>query len=156
MLAIGSEGLLNSPIKFNNKAEIEENIRIASPRRLFAIGQAFYQDFFSVDEVWTMSKIDKWFLAQLKRITNHAKLLKNSPNLNDPNFDSNLVLNAKKLGFSDNEIAKLTNSTFKKVRDFRTQNNITLKTKQIDTLAAEFPAQTNYLYTTFHGKTDDV
>jgi carbamoyl-phosphate synthase large subunit len=156
MLAIGSDGLLDSPIKFNNKAEVEENIRIASPRRLFAIGQAFYQDFFSVDEVWTMSKIDKWFLAQLKRITNHAKLLKNSPNLNDPNFDSNLVLNAKKLGFSDNEIAKLTNSTFKKVRDFRTQNNITLKTKQIDTLAAEFPAQTNYLYTTFHGKTDDV
>jgi len=151
MLAIGSEGVLCSPLKFNNKDEVETNIRVASPMRVFAIGEAFWKDYFTEQEVWEMSKIDHWFLGQIKRITDHAKKLHKAKKL-----EVDLVQEAKVLGFSDNEIARLTGSTFDKVRNLRKNSTIQPVTKQIDTLAAEFPAQTNYLYMSYVGKLDDV
>ncbi len=151
MLAIGSEGLLSSPIKLGNKEDIEQLIRVASPSRVFAIAEAFYQDHFTEQEVWEMSKIDHWFLGQIKRATDHAKKLKAAKNLNE-----DLLREAKILGFSDNEIGRLCGKTFDEVRKMRKQAKLTPVTKQIDTLAAEFPAQTNYLYMSYVGKEDDV
>lgn len=148
MLAIGSEGILDSPIKFKNKKELEQNIRIPSPRRIFAIAESLFSKKFSLNQIWEMTKIDKWFLQQIQRITNCAHTLKK---LNEKNLRE-----AKLLGFSDAEIARLSGKKALDVRALRKKHGIVPVTKQIDTLAAEFPAQTNYLYTTYLGKENDV
>ena len=150
MLGIGSDGILSSPIEFKDKAEVAENLNIASPRRVFAVAEALYKDYFTAEEVFQMTKIDHWFLGQIERVTNCAKdLNKNGLNLEN-------LKHSKVLGFSDSEIARLTGKTFKEVYDLRRKHNMTPVTNQIDTLAAEFPAQTNYLYTTYLGEKDDV
>jgi len=150
MLAVGSEGVLDSPTKFESKEELEKHIRIASPRRLFAIVESLYSKTFTLEQIWEMTKIDRWFLQQLELITNCAKTLEKE------NLTESLLRNAKVLGFSDNEIARLTKKDAKDIRKERIEKGIRPITKQIDTLAAEFPAQTNYLYTTYLGKDDDV
>lgn len=151
MLGIGSDGILDSPIEFKTKAEIEENMRIASPRRLFAIAQAFYRDDFTLEEVYEMTKIDHWFLGQMERITDCAKHLEKTSQLTPDDLRQ-----AKVLGFSDGEIGRLTGQSFKDVYDLRRKHQIRPVVNQIDTLAAEFPAKTNYLYTTYLGDKDDV
>ena len=160
MLAIGSEGVLDSPKKFKSKSEIEKNLRIASPRRIFAIAEALFRGVFSVDEIFEMTKIDRWFLSEIRRITDHAKKIKSEFKKSESNNEEtvkNLIREAKILGFSDSEIARLSEKfTPLEVRKFRIQHKITPATKQIDTLAAEFPAQTNYLYTTYLGEKNDA
>ncbi len=159
MLAIGSEGILDSPIKFKDKKEVEENIRIASPRRLFAIAEGLFANYFTLEEIWEMTKIDHWFLQQIERITDCAKALAkkgNDQSNRKLKLDASELLNAKILGFSDTEIARLCHHTATDIRKQRLQHGIKPVTKQIDTLAAEFPAQTNYLYTTYLGEKDDV
>jgi len=159
MLAIGSEGLLDSPIAFKDKEDIKKNIKIASPRRLFALGEALFKNYFTLEEIFEMTKIDYWFLQQLKRITDHAqKIQKNAQSSTSDNgiISEEDLLQAKILGFSDFEIARLTGKTFNDIYNLRRKLNITPKSKQIDTLAAEFPAQTNYLYTTYLGEKSDV
>ena len=151
MLAIGSEGLLDSPLKFKSKVDVEKNLTVASPRRMFAVGEALYRDYFSVEEIFQLTKIDRWFLQQLERVTNHAKKIETSKSITDEDLRQ-----AKVLGFSDTEIARLTDQSFDSIRSQRKQANILPITNQIDTLAAEFPAQTNYLYTTYLGAKDDV
>jgi carbamoyl-phosphate synthase large subunit len=150
MLAIGSEGILDSPLKFADKKELEANIRVASPRRVFAVSEALFSDTFSLEEIWEMTKIDRWFLQQLERITDCAKEMEKSK------LTDTLLKKAKVLGFSDNEIARHSKKETKDVRSQRAHANIRPVTKQIDTLAAEFPAQTNYLYTTYVGEKNDV
>jgi len=109
-----------------------------------------YSKTFTLEQIWEMTKIDRWFLQQLELITNCAKTLEKE------NLTESLLRNAKVLGFSDNEIARLTKKDAKDIRKERIEKGIRPITKQIDTLAAEFPAQTNYLYTTYLGKDDDV
>ena len=150
MLAIGANGILNSPIKFPDK-EIEKSIRIASPRRLFAIAHALYTKKFDVEKIWEMTKIDHWFLQQLNRIAVFARELDTTKELSQE-----LLRKAKVLGFSDVEIAERIKITENEVRTLRKKWNIIPVAKQVDTLAAEFPAQTNYLYTTYLGKKMDV
>lgn len=152
MLAIGSEGLLDSPIEFKSKADVETNIIIASPRRMFAIAQGFFHNYFTLEEIWEMTKIDRWFLQQLKRCTDLAQKLEKS----NENISTEDLKQAKVLGFSDKEIGRLTGKSFKEIRDLRKQAGIIPITKQIDTLAAEFPAKTNYLYTSYLGDKNDV
>ena len=151
MLAIGSEGVLDPPVKFKHKKELEESLMVASPRRLFAVAEALYKNVFDVEEIYAMTKIDRWFLFQMKRITDFAQKLKKKDDLS-----RELLLEAKPLGFSDEHLARLVGKTFDDVYTLRRSYQIFPVTKQIDTLAAEFPAQTNYLYTTFHGEKDDV
>ncbi len=150
MLAISSEGILDSPVKFKNKKELKEAIRVPSPLRIFAIAQGLWKKTFSVEEIWEMTKIDRWFLYQIERITNHGQKLQK-----ESLIETNLR-ESKKLGFSDPEIARLTHKKFEEIRKLRTKYKIQPVTKQIDTLAAEFPAQTNYLYTTYHGEKNDI
>ncbi len=150
MLAIGSEGVLDSPTDFSDKELLTEAIKIASPQRIFAVSQALYQNIYTVEEIWEMTKIDHWFLYQLKRITDFAQ------ELPEAELNEETIKEAKELGFSDNTIAELTKKSTEEIRKLRRQGNIAPITKQIDTLAAEFPAQTNYLYTTYHGEKNDV
>ena len=151
MLAIGSEGVLDSPIKFKDQKDLEASLRIASPRRLFAVAEALFSDTFNVEQIYEMTKIDHWFLTQMERITDFAKKLSKIKKISEKDMQE-----AKKLGFSDKEIARLTGSDFDTIYKLRRKQKVLPVTKQIDTLAAEFPAQTNYLYTTFHGEKDDV
>ncbi|PID70011.1 carbamoyl-phosphate synthase large subunit [bacterium DOLZORAL124_38_8] len=150
MLAIGTEGVLDAPKKYENETDIKDDIITASPRRMFAICQALYQNLYSVEEIWKMTKIDHWFLQQLNRIATMGQ------RLDTETLTDELLFQAKKLGFSDTEIAQRTNTSFASVRAQRKKAGIMPVAKQIDTLAAEFPAQTNYLYTTFHGVEHDV
>ena len=182
MLNIGCEGVLDGPIDYQDKEELQKDIKVASPRRIFAISEGMYRGYFTIEECWEMTKIDHWFLQQLKRITDCAMELDNAfegekreerkekrnGNLLDvsaaksrtSNFESRisneLLKKAKVLGFSDVEIARRIGSTFGQVRQQRKSAGILPVTKQVDTLAAEFPAQTNYLYTTFLGEKNDV
>ncbi|MCF7812672.1 carbamoyl-phosphate synthase large subunit [Candidatus Gracilibacteria bacterium] len=150
MLNIGSEGVLDSPAKFRNKKELQKNIEIPSPLRIFAVSYALWKKKFSIEQIYQMTKIDRWFLQQLKRITDCAQ------DLEKKKLTPVLLEQAKVLGFSDPEIARLTGKTSKTIRQQRKKAQIIPVTKQIDTLAAEFPAQTNYLYTTYLGKKNDI
>ena len=151
MLAIGSDGVLDPPREFESAAEIEQKIRVASPQRIFAIAAGLHRKIFSVEQIWQMTKIDRWFLAQIQKITDFAQ------KISGKTLDETQMREAKILGFSDREIARLSAEKDEiAVRQKRKKWNIVPTTKQIDTLAAEFPAQTNYLYTTFAAHKNDA
>ncbi len=151
MLGLGSEGILDSPIPFKDKGDVTEYLQLATPRRLFAVSEALYKNYYTVEEIFEFTKIDHWFLTQVKRVTDMAQALEKNKVL-----DKNLLLKAKVLGFSDEMIARLVGKTFKDIYTLRRKFGVLPVSKQVDTLAAEFPAQTNYLYTTYLGETNDV
>jgi len=148
---LGSEGVLDSPIAFKDKADVTEYLKLATPRRLFAISEALFKNYYTVEEIFEFTKIDHWFLTQLKRITDMAQELEKHKTL-----DEKSLRDAKVLGFSDEMIARLVGKTFKDIYKLRRELGVLPVAKQVDTLAAEFPAQTNYLYTTYLGETNDI
>lgn len=150
MLNIRSEGILDAPFAFKNQKDLEEKIRVASPLRLFAIAHALFENIYDIEKIWKMTRIDHWFLEQIKRITDTAQELKSQK------LTEKLLRQAKVVGFSDTNIAELTGKNPDEIRKKRKDYGIFPVTKQIDTLAAEFPAQTNYLYTTYLGTENDV
>lgn len=109
---------------------------------------------YSVDKIHELTKIDKWFLHKLQNIVDHERKLQSLGSLNA--LSKETVLSSKKMGFSDIQIAKAVNSTEDEVRAYRKKLGITPFVKKIDTLAAEFPADTNYLYTTYNASSHDV
>ncbi|KAJ3108037.1 carbamoyl-phosphate synthase (glutamine-hydrolyzing) cpa2 [Phlyctochytrium bullatum] len=134
--------------------DIDAVLSKPTDRRLFAIGQAMIEKDYSVDRVHKLTKIDKWFLYKLENIVSIRKRLLALPSYSDISKD--LMIEAKKAGFSDTQIAVLTKTTERAVRELRKSMGIVPKVKRIDTLAAEFPAATNYLYTTYNASTHDV
>lgn len=146
MLNIGADGLSFHPHEFKDfKTEIKQ----ATDRRLFAIYEALKEGM-TVEEIHKLSKIDKWFLGHIGNIQKVENFIKS--NL----LTVDVLRNAKKQGFSDRAIAKLKSLSEDQVRNKRLSYGIKPAIKQIDTLAGEFEASTNYLYTTYHGQTDDV
>lgn len=129
---------------------------LANPtdRRWLAVGQAMIHENYSVDKVHDLTKIDKWFLYKLQNIVDCQREMQDIGSLFGLKKD--LILHAKKLGFSDKQIANCVNSSEDEVRARRKGFNIKPFVKRIDTLAAEFPASTNYLYTTYNATTHDV
>src|SRR6266511_2273653 len=111
---------------------------------------------YTIDQIHNLTKIDKWFLYKLGNIVNVQHELKHAGKLE--NVSKDLLQEAKKMSFSDAHIALSLekNTTEDKVRKVRKDFGITPFVKRIDTLAAEFPAQTNYLYTTYNASTHDV
>ncbi len=150
MLEIGAVGLVgNTNFNFNNICE-----ELASPtdERIFAIMQAFQQGF-TVEDIHKISHIDSWFLYKLERVAEIANQL-SLFNKNIP--PESLLRKAKQSGFSDKQIAMLCNDEETNVREWRNQYNIQPFIRQIDTMAAEYPAVTNYLYLTYNAIADDV
>jgi carbamoyl-phosphate synthase / aspartate carbamoyltransferase len=149
-------GVDHSNLGFSNVANplmsVDDELQTPSDQRMFAIANAMY-DGYTVDKIWEMTKIDKWFLSRLKGLSDFAKLLTKFKATNAP-FD--LIRDAKKLGFSDRQLAIHLDSTELAVRKLRVKAGITPIVKQIDTVAAEFPAYTNYLYLTYNGSESDV
>jgi carbamoyl-phosphate synthase large subunit len=150
MLQIGVYGLVgNESYSFQN---LEKELSHPTDERIFGIAEAFKKGT-SIDRIYRLTKIDRWFLAKIKNIVDLEKeLTKNSLGALPPS----LLAEAKKKGFSDKQLAILTGSDELEVRKKRIKTGIVPAVKQIDTLAAEYPARTNYLYLTYHGQEDDV
>jgi carbamoyl-phosphate synthase large subunit len=150
MLEIGVSGLVgNDDVPFS---DLEEELCEPTPDRILAIAEAIKQGF-SIDRINRLSHIDKWFLYKLRNIVElEAKLRRSMP----ASFSPDLLLEAKQAGFGDRQIAGIMGLSEQQVRERRKQWNIFPCVKQIDTLAAEYPAQTNYLYLTYDGREDDI
>ena len=141
--------------------ELEHALKEPTDKRIFAIAQALFKGY-TVDRIHELTKIDKWFLYKLQNIINTASELREFNDLEA--IPEALLRQAKEQGFSDFQIAReiyqenLTEpeKALLQVRDRRKQLGILPVVKQIDTLAAEYPAQTNYLYLTYNGRENDV
>ncbi|KPM39959.1 Carbamoyl-phosphate synthase arginine-specific large chain [Neonectria ditissima] len=134
--------------------DLDYELQNPTDRRWLAVGQAMLHENYSVDKVHDLTKIDKWFLYKLQNIVNCTRDLEATGSIQALKKDQ--VMKAKKLGFSDRQIATAVKSTEDEVRAHRKAFGIHPWVKKIDTLAAEFPADTNYLYTTYNGSSHDV
>ena len=144
-LETGRDGL--NPI-FNEEDEFEtlkQRISIPSPDRLWFVADGFRKGL-SLEEVFEFSKIDPWFLVQIKDIVNEEMNLEKST-LNELDFDG--LLNLKRKGFSDSRIGTLLKISEKEVRSFRKALDIKPVFKRVDTCAAEFESSTAYMYSTY-------
>jgi len=149
MLDVGMNGLVCNEIQFNDlEGELEE----PTDKRMFAIVEAIRRGC-SIDRIYELSKVDPWFLHKMKNIVEVEDKLR-SYKLED--LPATELKQAKRKGFSDLQIARLTGSSEKEVREARKKEGVLPWVKQIDTLAAEYPAQTNYLYLTYNGSEDDL
>ncbi|KAF0454557.1 carbamoyl-phosphate synthase [Gigaspora margarita] len=135
--------------------DLDKTLGDPTDLRLFAIGQAMLEKNYTIDQIHDLTKIDKWFLYKLGNIVDIQHDIKHAGKLE--NVSETLLKEAKKKGFSDSQIAALLQDTTEdQVRKARKDHGITPFVKQIDTLAAEFPAKTNYLYTTYNATTNDI
>ncbi|RDX50766.1 carbamoyl-phosphate synthase [Lentinus brumalis] len=132
--------------------DIDEELVNPTDKRIFAIATAFHRGY-SVDKIWQMTNIDKWFLTKLQSIFQMEQHLYQC-NVNS--VSSELLRQAKQLGFSDRQLATCMGTTELAVRRLRQEFGVMPFVKQIDTVAAEFPAFTNYLYTTYNAVEHDV
>jgi carbamoyl-phosphate synthase / aspartate carbamoyltransferase len=133
---------------------IDDELQTPSDQRLFAIANAMHAGY-SVDKIWEMTKIDKWFLHKLMDLSNFGKSLSEF-NTGDIARRPDILLQAKQLGFCDKQLARIWSSNELAVRRLRTEAGIMPFVKQIDTVAAEYPAVTNYLYLTYNATENDV
>ncbi|MBT7494633.1 MAG: carbamoyl-phosphate synthase large subunit, partial [Candidatus Peribacter sp.] len=148
MLNIGADGLYPVPMEFE---DIDAEVKRPTPRRIFAVAEAL-KGTWTPQQINIGTGIDLWFL---ERINDCAKIAKTISEANElPEAD--LMRKAKMAGFSDSSIAKMTEKETEAIRTLRTSQGVTPVVKQVDTLAGEFPAQTNYLYLTYHGQESDV
>jgi carbamoyl-phosphate synthase large subunit len=150
MLDIGLIGFAANELTAANG--IEDELAIPTDRRIFFVAIAL-EEGMSIDKIYELTKIDRWFLYKMKNIVD---MKKNLAGLSVEQLDRNLLKEAKQKGFSDKQIAHLTLSDEKTIRRIRKNFNIVPVVKQIDTLAAEYPAQTNYLYMTYNGNENDI
>jgi carbamoyl-phosphate synthase large subunit len=149
MLEVGADGLIGTGFRFD---DIESEMRNPTDKRLFAIAEAVKRGF-SIDRIHELTGVDRWFLYRMSSIVETGERIARYRGARLP---LNLLREAKRRGFSDRQIAVLTGSDEQAVRTRRTKAGIVPVAKQIDTTAAEYPAQTNYLYLTYNGFDDDI
>ena len=150
MLQVGMYGLVaNENYSFRN---LERKLRQPTDERLFGIAEALRLGY-TVNRIHSLTKIDRWFLFKLANIVECSARLTEYRLRHLPD---GLLREAKEKGFSDKQIAILTGSDELRVREKRKAGRILPVVKQIDTLAAEYPAVTNYLYLTYHGTRHDL
>ncbi|MBO5133622.1 MAG: carbamoyl-phosphate synthase (glutamine-hydrolyzing) large subunit [Bacteroidaceae bacterium] len=159
MIGQGMHGFVdNKELKIDN---VDAALREPTDKRIFVIEKAFDQGY-TVEQIYELTKIDKWFLQKLKGIHDTDQELRAVGNIN--RLDNELLRKAKVQGFTDFQIARalgLEKDTEPEkaamlVRGRRKQSGILPYVKQIDTLAAEYPAQANYLYLTYLGVAHDI
>ncbi|GAA5980116.1 hypothetical protein JCM10908_001541 [Rhodotorula pacifica] len=132
--------------------EVDEELQKPTDRRLFAIANALHAGR-TVEDIHKLTHIDKWFLHKLEHI---VRVEKTVAQFTAAQIPADLLRCAKRTGFSDSQVAKALGSNELAVRRLRIDHGITPRVKQIDTVAAEFPAFTNYLYMTYNGASHDV
>ena len=141
--------------------DFEKGLSQPTDMRIFVISQAM-QEGWSVEDIFKETKIDRWFLEKLHNIHVLNGQLEQFSEIKD--LPLHILKKAKQTGFSDFQIARSlyktkfagTDDEILAIREHRQQNNIKPVVKQIDTLAAEYPALTNYLYLTYNGETNDI
>lgn len=161
MLGQGMHGFVgNKDLELEDENEISGELSNPTDMRIFVIAMALSKGF-TIDHIHELTKIDKWFLYKLKNIYDLRQKLIACQKLED--LPGDLLLESKKMGYSDFQIAKLISKDENdvtdfslKIRDYRKKIGIVPYVKQIDTLAAEYPAKTNYLYLTYHGSEHDI
>ncbi len=171
MINIGAEGLLPAPMQF---PDLTREVKQPTPRRIFAIAEALRarsalpsdvrrasssQEGWSLEEVALATGIDRWFLERIQTcVAVYHELFHGKAHPLDPI----LLRRAKRMGFSDRGIAMIRGhegagaAATLEIRNLRKAHGILPSVKQIDTLAGEFPARTNYLYLTYHGVESDI
>uniref|UniRef100_A0A4W5PER9 Multifunctional protein CAD n=1 Tax=Hucho hucho TaxID=62062 RepID=A0A4W5PER9_9TELE len=132
----------------------DEELQTPTDKRIFVLAAALRAGY-TVDRLYDLTKIDRWFLHKMKNIADHEKVLE-SYNQDESAMPLEVMRKAKQLGFSDKQIALAVQSTELAMRKLRHDWSILPVVKQIDTVAAEWPAQTNYLYLTYNGTESDL
>ena len=158
MLGIGLHGLVYDKAKING--DLDSELKNPTDKRVIAVAEAIKKGY-SIDKIHSLSRIDKWFLHKIKNIVDTANEIKKC---NAKDVPKDLLKLAKQQGFSDFQIASMLfkghDANYEKntlaVRELRKKYKIMPVVKQIDTLAAEYPAKTNYLYMTYNGEEDDI
>ena len=141
--------------------DVDAALKAPTDKRIFVIEKAF-KNGYSVEDVHRLTKIDRWFLRKLYNIYETEQELKSAGNINV--LDNDLLARAKRQGFTDFQVARALGMESEMeveraqmlVRERRKQAGIVPYVKQIDTLAAEYPAQTNYLYLTYSTVAHDL
>ena len=159
MIGQGMHGFVdNKELKINN---VDEALKEPTDKRIFVIEKAFNAGY-TIDQIHELTKIDRWFLQKLYKIHETDRELHACTSINV--LDNELLRKAKVQGFTDFQIARAVGmekemdieKAILAVRARRKQAGILPVVKQIDTLAAEYPAQTNYLYLTYSGVAHDI
>ncbi|MEE4176331.1 MAG: carbamoyl-phosphate synthase (glutamine-hydrolyzing) large subunit [Bacteroides sp.] len=159
MIGQGMHGFVgNSDIHFEN---VDEELQKPTDMRIYAISAALEKGY-TIDRIHELTKIDKWFLIRLKNIQRIMEQLQHFKSLEE--IPDELLWEAKVRGFSDFQVVRMTRNSppeeieanMNLLRNMRKKKGILPSVKQIDTLAAEYPAQTNYLYLTYSGAEHDV
>ena len=161
MIGQGMHGFVeNKELEVEN---IKEALHAPTDKRIFVIAKAMQRKIYSVDEIHEITKIDKWFLDKLRHIVDIDDELRKCTSINV--LDKELLRTAKVYGYTDFQIARAVglekelgnmHKATLAVRALRKSYGIVPFVKQIDTLAAEYPAQTNYLYLTYAGVAHDI
>ena len=160
MIGQGMHGFVeNKELKID---DIDAALREPTDKRVFIISKAMHKGY-TIDQIHELTKIDKWFLEKLKHIIDIDETLQRCTSVNV--LDKELLRTAKVYGFTDFQIARAVglekemgnmHKAALVVRNLRKSYGILPVVKQIDTLAAEYPAQTNYLYLTYSGVASDI
>ena len=151
MLDIGKKGLTDNIDDIKTIEKCEEELRHPTDEILFNVMHALKAGM-STERINQITSIDVWYLDKIKNIiATYEELQKEKKNI-----PRELLLNSKKLGFADSQIALATEKSENDIRNRRKKESITPYTRQIDTLGAEWPAKTNYLYTSYGANKDDV
>lgn len=151
MLDLELEGAVQNQVLQDTSVSYLTNLLAKpTPKRMFAISAALEKGF-SVEKIYSLTGIDPWFLYRIKEIVDQESMIKKNKILTKDH-----LLKLKQLGFSDKRIGALVGKTGLEIRSARKKMGITPYVFQIDTLAGEFSAKTNYLYTTYNGNHHDV
>ena len=149
MLDTDQQGAASEKLFFE-KHDVLEALKKPTPKRMFAIARALKNNI-TVEKIHELSGIDPWFINRIKNIVDHENDIKKSKKL-----DAKNLRKLKQLGLSDKRIGLLVDKTGLEIRELRKKLNVLPSVLQIDTLAGEFPAQTNYLYMTYNEAHHDV
>jgi len=149
MLESGAKGLVaNKRVAFSN---LENALQEPTDERIFAIAEAIKKGF-SITKIYELTHIDRWFIYKIQNIVRIEKQLAQT----GQRIPADLLKTAKKAGFSDEQIAVITQQNPADIAKLREEYQLFPKIRQIDTLAAEYPAKTNYLYLTYHADKHDL
>ncbi|XP_021698953.1 CAD protein [Aedes aegypti] len=129
----------------------EQELKQPTDKRMFVLAAALRKGY-TVDQIYDLTQIDRWFLVKMKNIIDFGQKLEELSAIPE----KEMLLEAKKIGFSDKQIAELIKSTELAVRLQRKETGVLPFVKQIDTVAGEWPASTNYLYLTYNATDDDI
>nr|MBE5724549.1 rudimentary [Cucujiformia] len=130
----------------------DDELEQPTDKRMFVVAAALKEGY-TVDRLFELTKIDRWFLKKMKNIIDWTTYLES---ITQKELNNGVLLKSKQMGFSDKQVGQAVKSTEQAIRNMREDFNIKPFVKQIDTVAAEWPASTNYLYITYNAESHDV